>query len=112
VPAQSNTSVATASNPFDAKWHTLKGRSISRANFAWLITHEIFQFNELKSHNVKGVGKEKLDSTKMEQVKLIAETYYPYSSEEVPYKAWRQCEKNIDTYLRKNPYTVKIGNIE
>ena len=74
---------------------------------SWLVIYEMFSFQELKDRNVRGIGKLALDKAKMECTKKIVLAWFPIKPEENGHAAWRACEKNIDTYLRKAPYTVK-----
>ena len=73
-----------------------------------LVVHDCFTFEELKDRNVRGIGKLPLNKVKMESVKNIVCAWYPFRVEENSHSAWRMCEKNVDCYLRKAPYTKCI----
>ena len=73
----------------------------------WLVVLDSFRVDEMKDRNVRGIGKVALDKEKMNLVKNVVLVWFPLKSDENGHMAWRACEKNVDTYLRKAPYTVK-----
>ena len=108
APELEDTCNQALQNPYNMRWHRIKERSTSRVNMTWLVVLDSFRLDEMKDRNVRGIGKLPLDKEKMSYVKNIALAWYPLKVDENGHMAWRACEKNMDTYLRKAPYTVKI----
>jgi len=108
LPTSQQTSIPVDVNPYDAKWQYLKELSHSREHFTWIVAQEIYPSNELVGHRVKGTEDHPcLCKIKLLQVKNIVLMFFPMKAHENPIKAWRLCEKNLDTNLRRKPKEKK-----
>ena len=104
--SQSVPTASTASfvDPFDPKWQYFKDTSNGRDNYAWIVAQQVYPPAELHGHRVKGTEEHPaLCKTKLSQVKKIVMMFFPLQLNENPTKAWRSCEKNLDTNLRRKP---------
>ena len=62
--------------------------------------------SELVGHNCRGRGKPAIDEVKMQKVKEVTLAWFPVKPGEIEVKAWRDCQKNIDTALRSKKYSA------
>ena len=80
----------------------VKKRSCSRNNFATNMVRELLSIEEWKKSNVKGVlGKEKIDSKKLENVQEATFHMYPCNSGEKEDQSWKMCCKAINESCRR-----------
>ena len=99
-PRSSQTSVHV--NLYDEMWQYIKEGASSRENYTWIVAQNIFAKEDLQGHRIKGTKDyPELCKSKLYQVKRVVLMYFPILSNEDPIKAWRLCEKNIDTNLRR-----------
>ena len=77
-----------------------KSKAASVKNFAVHLTRMLFQPEELRGRNVRGVaGKQPLNPDKVKVIMDAVCKFYPAPPEGRDFQ-WRDCRKAVDTYLR------------
>ena len=77
-----------------------RSKAASVKNFAVHLTRMLFQPEELRGRNVRGVtGKQPLNPDKVKVIMDAVCKFYPAPPEGRDFQ-WRDCRKAVDTYLR------------
>ena len=78
----------------------IRSKAASVKNFAVHLTRMLFQPEELRGRNVRGVaGKQPLNPDKVKVIMDAVCKFYPAPPEGRDFQ-WRDCRKAVDTYLR------------
>ena len=81
--------------------YEVKSQSCSRSNFAANLVRKLFREDERRQSNVNGkLGKKKLDTKRMQQIRKAVFQMYPCESRENEIHVWAYCCKAVDESCR------------